>query len=126
MNVFFFFSSRRRHTRYWRDWSSDVCSSDLISDDDQTKIGKGMPDWSFGINFAADWKGFDFSFMLQGVAGNDICDATRRTDIDSINLPTWLLGRWTGEGTANKYPISRTGHTSTNWRSCDLYLTAGI
>src|SRR5215203_7441089 len=22
---FFFFSSRRRHTRYWRDWSSDVC-----------------------------------------------------------------------------------------------------
>src|SRR5215217_1988533 len=26
---FFFFSSRRRHTRYWRDWSSDVCSSDL-------------------------------------------------------------------------------------------------
>src|SRR5258707_6020303 len=29
MSVFFFFSSRRRHTRYWRDWSSDVCSSDL-------------------------------------------------------------------------------------------------
>src|SRR3712207_7137923 len=27
--VFFFFSSRRRHTRYWREWSSDVCSSDL-------------------------------------------------------------------------------------------------
>src|SRR3712207_9055493 len=28
--VLFFFSSRRRHTRYWRDWSSDVCSSDLV------------------------------------------------------------------------------------------------
>src|SRR3712207_9023274 len=28
-SIFFFFSSRRRHTRYWRDWSSDVCSSDL-------------------------------------------------------------------------------------------------
>src|SRR3712207_3780029 len=27
--ICFFFSSRRRHTRYWRDWSSDVCSSDL-------------------------------------------------------------------------------------------------
>src|SRR5204862_5826531 len=26
---FFFFSSRRRHTRSLRDWSSDVCSSDL-------------------------------------------------------------------------------------------------
>src|SRR5258707_4313991 len=32
----FFFSSRRRHTRYWRDWSSDVCSSDL------TKPASGM------------------------------------------------------------------------------------
>src|SRR3712207_4942643 len=30
MMVCFFFSSRRRHTRYWRDWSSDVCSSDLL------------------------------------------------------------------------------------------------
>src|SRR2546429_5802237 len=28
---FFFFSSRRRHTRCSRDWSSDVCSSDLLS-----------------------------------------------------------------------------------------------
>src|SRR5207253_6228110 len=28
--VWFFFSSRRRHTRWPRDWSSDVCSSDLI------------------------------------------------------------------------------------------------
>src|SRR5690606_1561562 len=28
---FFFFSSRRRHTRFSRDWSSDVCSSDLMS-----------------------------------------------------------------------------------------------
>src|SRR5258707_7277813 len=27
----FFLSSRRRHTRYWRHWSSDVCSSDLFS-----------------------------------------------------------------------------------------------
>src|SRR3712207_6808522 len=27
--ILFFFSSRRRHTRYWRDWSSYVCSSDL-------------------------------------------------------------------------------------------------
>src|SRR2546422_7261722 len=30
MDYFFFFSSRRRHTRCIRDWSSDVCSSDLL------------------------------------------------------------------------------------------------
>src|SRR5690606_39453566 len=29
ITFFFFFSSRRRHTRFSRDWSSDVCSSDL-------------------------------------------------------------------------------------------------
>src|SRR5690606_40284262 len=29
IDIFFFFSSRRRHTRFSRDWSSDVCSSDL-------------------------------------------------------------------------------------------------
>src|SRR5699024_11729003 len=29
----FFFSSRRRHTRSKRDWSSDVCSSDLVEED---------------------------------------------------------------------------------------------
>src|SRR5699024_11601783 len=29
--LFFFFSSRRRHTRSKRDWSSDVCSSDLFT-----------------------------------------------------------------------------------------------
>src|SRR5690625_7233303 len=38
-NTYFFFSSRRRHTRWPRDWSSDVCSSDLpsaISDSPKT------------------------------------------------------------------------------------------
>src|SRR5437867_10668834 len=29
--IFFFFSSRRRHTRSYGDWSSDVCSSDLLA-----------------------------------------------------------------------------------------------
>src|SRR3712207_8861293 len=45
--MFFFFSSRRRHTRYWRDWSSDVCSSDLHLREDGGKmlklIGQGAP-----------------------------------------------------------------------------------
>src|SRR5438445_4943031 len=39
----FFFSSRRRHTRYWRDWSSDVCSSDLRSATRSTQ-GVGLED----------------------------------------------------------------------------------
>src|SRR6266403_4853891 len=41
-NPFFFFSSRRRHTRSLRDWSSDVCSSDLV--------GAGRADRSAPVN----------------------------------------------------------------------------
>src|SRR3712207_7854033 len=41
INVVFFFSSRRRHTRYWRDWSSDVCSSDLLGLAAACSLGKG-------------------------------------------------------------------------------------
>src|SRR5215813_6559092 len=40
---FFFFSSRRRHTRCGRDWSSDVCSSDLTVGPD-TATGDGLVD----------------------------------------------------------------------------------
>src|SRR5258707_7847310 len=36
----FFFSSRRRHTRYWRDWSSDVCSSDLNRNSSPPPVGR--------------------------------------------------------------------------------------
>src|SRR2546426_5716379 len=36
---FFFFSSRRRHTRLQGDWSSDVCSSDLVRDRRERRIG---------------------------------------------------------------------------------------
>src|SRR5690348_18443165 len=39
----FFFSSRRRHTRWTGDWSSDVCSSDLIAEAD--KLTPNFP-WS--------------------------------------------------------------------------------
>src|SRR5437879_12366850 len=38
----FFFSSRRRHTRYIGDWSSDVCSSDLFAPDGRTS-SKRLP-----------------------------------------------------------------------------------
>src|SRR5437867_11860593 len=38
MMVLFFFSSRRRHTRSYGDWSSDVCSSDLCIDEPEVRL----------------------------------------------------------------------------------------
>src|SRR5690606_39302315 len=42
----FFFSSRRRHTRFSRDWSSDVCSSDLNAEEtiENTELGDAIYD----------------------------------------------------------------------------------
>src|SRR5256886_10835310 len=42
--IVFFFSSRRRHTIFDCDWSSDVCSSDL-TEDELRAAGTGYPGW---------------------------------------------------------------------------------
>lgn len=102
----------------------DVDGNGVITEDDRTDIGKGMPDWTFGFNFNASWKNFDFSMMWQGTAGNDIFDATRRTDISASNLPSWMLERWTGEGTSNRIPHFVLGD-NVNWQSSDLYVYNG-
>src|SRR6266498_1830414 len=47
---FFFFSSRRRHTRCGRDWSSDVCSSDLPGIRERTRPTLGNHDYGNGSN----------------------------------------------------------------------------
>src|SRR5690349_22538597 len=47
---FFFFSSRRRHTRSLRDWSSDVCSSDLLLLAD--RLHSTLLQRRFGVGFA--------------------------------------------------------------------------
>ena len=103
----------------------DINNDGKIDDNDRTKIGKGMPDWTFGFNFTAAWRGFDFSMMWQGTAGNDVFDATRRIDIRSTNMPAWMLNRWTGPGTSDKYPIFIVGDSSDNWKSSDLYVYDG-
>ena len=102
----------------------DVNGDGSISADDRTNIGNGTPDWTYGLNFNADWKGFDFNIFFQGVAGADIFDATYRTDVASGNYPSWMLGRWTGEGTSNKYPRLAVGD-ATNWMVSDLYVCDG-
>src|SRR5438445_2404801 len=62
----FFFSSRRRHTRYWRDWSSDVCSSDLNG------AGAGPED---GAALLCEFQdGFAQAFFLQEL---QLCRAFR-------------------------------------------------
>lgn len=102
----------------------DMNGDGKITTDDCTDIGKGMPDWTYGLNFNVSWKNFDLSMMWQGTIGNDVYDATRPIDIANANLPSWMLNRWTGEGTSDKYPRFAWGD-NTNWLSSDLYVYDG-
>src|SRR5215813_8892826 len=54
ITFFFFFSSRRRHTRCGRDWSSDVCSSDLRGG---SREYRDFPDYYAWSERIAEWAG---------------------------------------------------------------------
>src|SRR5690606_40331895 len=74
-----FFSSRRRHTRFSRDWSSDVCSSDLqltalsnavggLESGELMLIGKGFaPGASAADSLASKIQGMDLGGLLHGI-----------------------------------------------------------
>src|SRR5690606_40342051 len=71
-NSVFFFSSRRRHTRFSRDWSSDVCSSDLQSSFDFVDVN--LPPYTVAdgyslLNASVTWDsvfGSNLSLMAFG------------------------------------------------------------
>src|SRR5690606_40263655 len=54
--ILFFFSSRRRHTRFSRDWSSDVCSSDLVYGPTEARAHntQKLSDFEFVFNLSLD------------------------------------------------------------------------
>src|SRR5260221_4727600 len=64
LSLGFFFSSRRRHTRSLCDWSSDVCSSDLLSPTptsssrEPVNFGEGARDDDVGVGERIVEKGF--------------------------------------------------------------------
>src|SRR5215203_7166983 len=90
---FFFFSSRRRHTRYWRDWSSDVCSSDLVGDllapvagreqrglvDHVGQVGAGEPGGAAGQDLQVDPGGQRLA------AGVDLEDVEAALEVGSVD-----------------------------------------
>ncbi|NJO03351.1 MAG: TonB-dependent receptor [Bacteroidia bacterium] len=104
----------------------DVNQDGQINDADRTLIGNPTPDWTFGANFAADWKGFDLSIFLQGALGNDIFNGTRRHDLPTANMSTRFLNRWTGPGTSNEVPrLTITDPNGNFSKVSDFYIEDG-
>lgn len=103
----------------------DIDKDGKISDTDRTKIGKGTPDWTYGLNFQASWRDIDFSMLISGSIGNDIFDATRRIDLRYVNLSSEMMDRWHGEGTSNTTPRFTWTNNNDNYRVSDLYIKNG-
>ncbi len=86
-------------------------------------MGDPAPDVIYGFTFNASWRQFDISIFGQGMAGNQVFNATRRFDLQMSNLTGDALGRWTGEGTSNTYPRLIMNDPNQNFsRSSDFYV----
>ncbi len=57
----------------------DQDENGTLDDADMVYIGKGTPDWTFGLNVNIAWKGIDFMLFGSGIAGNSIMPVLHRT-----------------------------------------------
>jgi TonB-linked SusC/RagA family outer membrane protein len=103
----------------------DVNGDSKINEDDRTLIGNPTPDWTMGINAAAEYKDFDFSFLFTGAFGHEIFNGSQRQDLRYTNRTTEILDRWTAEGTSNEIPRYTWSDVNNNYRVSDLYIESG-
>jgi len=85
----------------------DVNGDGEINANDRTNIGNPIPKITYGANFNASYRGFDISFLLQGVSDVDrYNDLKQILDYDSrpFNSTTAVLNAWDGEGSSNTMP----------------------
>jgi TonB-dependent starch-binding outer membrane protein SusC len=85
----------------------DLNDDGSITTDDREIIGNPNPDFTLGLTNTFGYKGFDFSFFLHSIYGNDIFNGTRiyiegPTDLD--NQTTNVLRRWQKPGDITDIP----------------------
>ena len=106
----------------------DINGDGALNADDKTKIGHFLPDFSYGINFSANWKGFDATLFLQGVSGNEIYSVVKY-DLEGMtrlfNSGTAVLDRWTPENTNTTIPRAISGDPNKNARASDRFVEDG-
>lgn len=95
----------------------------VINNDDKTMVGDPNPDYTFSLSFGLDYKGFDFSVLGYGVAGNQIVQSYRNHAGAYSNYTTAILDRWHGEGTSNSTP--RVTETNVNYQFSDIFIQNG-
>jgi TonB-linked SusC/RagA family outer membrane protein len=84
---------------------ADLNGDGIISDEDRSYLGTPFPPYNFGVNLNLGYKGFDFLFEGQGVAGNKIYTQRRNATFAVLNYETNRLNAWTEAGSTNIEPI---------------------
>ena len=87
----------------------DVNGDSIINGSDRTEIGSPIPKVIFGLNVELTYHNFDFSFSLQGQAGNKIFNGKEAIRPDAYNFEQHVMDRWTGPGTSNVEPRATFG-----------------
>ena len=87
----------------------DVNGDGMIDDDnDRTYIGSPHPDFTYGLNFSADYKGFDIQLFFAGSQGNDVYNYEKIfSDFPTFfngNRSTRVLNSWTPSNTNASLP----------------------
>ena len=107
----------------------DLNGDGVITDLDRTFIGNPNPNFSFGLTNTLAFRGFDLSFFIQGVQGNDVYNLNRYITESALysttNGTTNLLNRWTGPGTSNDVPRAINGDPNNNLRVSTHYIEDG-
>ena len=75
---------------------------------DRADIGDPIPEATMGFNAQLNYKGFDFSMYTFASVGNDMV-RNYESIADDANRLTYVLDRWTGEGTSSTVPRVTTG-----------------
>ncbi len=106
----------------------DVTGDGILNAEDKTNVGHFLPDFSYGVNFSANWKGFDASLFLQGVSGNEIYSIVKY-DLEGMtrlfNAGTAVLDRWTPENPNTNVPRAISGDPNQNARASDRFVEDG-
>jgi TonB-dependent starch-binding outer membrane protein SusC len=105
----------------------DVNGDKRISALDRVYLGSAIPKISYGINFSANYKNFDFSTFLQGQAGNKVFNGVYRDlmGLQYSNGHTDALKYWTTANTSTNVPRPIIGDPNANGRDSDRFIEDG-
>jgi hypothetical protein len=92
---------------------TDTNGDNQITEADRTFLGNPNPDFSYGINIGATYRGFDFSIFLYGTHGNDIWNNVKwwtdfYANFQGAKSQTALYDSWTPDHQDAKAPIQET------------------